>query len=60
MILAKVEVVAQSRMAAASLREGLSEILTTNRMNLPTSLRRSLGTTNIIESPHPRVRMKAA
>jgi len=36
--------------AAASLREGLDEMFTINRMNLSPTLRRSLGTTNVIES----------
>jgi len=36
--------------AAASLREGLSEMFTVNRPGLPKVLCRSLGTTNIIES----------
>ena len=36
--------------AAASLREGLSEMFTVNRLGLPKVLCRSLGTTNIIES----------
>ena len=36
--------------AAASLREGLPEMFTVNRLSLPGTLRRSLGTTNIIES----------
>jgi transposase-like protein len=44
--------------AAASLREGLVEMFTINRLNLPASLRRSLATTNIIESPHSGVRMR--
>jgi transposase-like protein len=44
--------------AAASLREGLAEMFTMNRLGLPPSLRRSLGTTNIIESPNSGVRMK--
>jgi len=44
--------------AAASLREGLSELFTINRLGLPASLRRSLATTNIIESPHSGVRMR--
>ena len=44
--------------AAASLREGLEEMFTINRLNLPPSLRRSLATTNIIESPNSGVRMK--
>jgi len=44
--------------AAASLREGLEEMFTINRLGLPASLRRSLATTNIIESPHSGVRMR--
>ena len=44
--------------AAASLREGLPEMFTINRLGLPPSLRRSLATTNIIESPNSGVRMK--
>lgn len=44
--------------AAASLREGLSEMFTINRLGLPGTLRRSLATTNIIESPHSGVRMR--
>ena len=44
--------------AAASLREGLSEMFTINRLDLPPSLRRSLATTNIIESPHSGVRIR--
>ena len=44
--------------AAASLREGLDEMFTINRLGLPVSLRRSLATTNIIESPHSGVRMR--
>lgn len=36
--------------AAASLREGLDELFTINRMNLPTKLMRCLSTTNVIES----------
>ena len=35
--------------AAASLREGLEETFTLNRLALPASLRRCLGTTNLIE-----------
>ena len=34
--------------AAASLREGLSELFTVNRLGLPKALRRCLTTTNII------------
>jgi len=44
--------------AAASPREGLEEMFTINRLGLPASLRRSLATTNIIESPHSGVRMR--
>jgi len=42
--------------AAASLREGLAEMFTVNRLGLPPSLRRCLGTTNVIESPNGTVR----
>ena len=41
--------------AAASLREGLSEMFTVNRLGLPKALRRCL-TTNIIDSSHAGVR----
>lgn len=44
--------------AAASLREGLAETFTVNRLGLPASLRRGLGTTNVIESPNGTVRQK--
>ncbi len=44
--------------AAASLREGLAETFTVNRLGLPGSLRRCLCTTNIIESPNSGVRQK--
>lgn len=44
--------------AAASLREGLAESFTVNRLGLPASLRRGLGTTNVIESPNGTVRQK--
>jgi len=36
--------------AAASLREGLEEMFTLNRLGLPPTLRRCLATTNVIES----------
>lgn len=36
--------------AAASIREGLDEMFTINELELPASLRRCLGSTNIIES----------
>lgn len=38
--------------AAASLREGLEETFTVNRIGLPPLLRSSLGTTNLIENAH--------
>jgi putative transposase len=44
--------------AAGSLREGLEETFTINRLGLPASLRRSLATTNVIESPHAGVRQR--
>lgn len=44
--------------AAASLREGLDETFTINRLELSATLRRCLGTTNIIESPHAGVRLR--
>jgi putative transposase len=42
--------------ASGSLLEGLDEMFTVNRLGLPASLRRSLATTNIIESPQSTVR----
>jgi len=42
--------------ASGSLLEGLDELFTVNRLGLPASLRRSLATTNIIESPQATVR----
>jgi len=44
--------------AAGSLREGLSEMFTVNRLGVPASLRRSLVSTNLIESPNSGVRMR--
>jgi len=44
--------------AAASLREGLEETFTINRLGLPPSLHRCLATTNIIESPQSGVRKR--
>jgi transposase-like protein len=44
--------------AAASLREGLDEMFTINRLNLPGSLRRCLATTNLIDSTHSGVRQR--
>ncbi len=42
--------------AAASLREGLHELFTINRLGLPASLRRCLGTTNLIDNSHSALR----
>src|SRR3954471_20795579 len=42
--------------AAASLREGLGEMFTINRLGLPSALRRCLGTTNIIDNGHSAAR----
>jgi transposase-like protein len=42
--------------AAASLREGLEETFTINRLDLPPTLRRCLGTTNLIKSPNAGMR----
>ena len=44
--------------AAASLREGLEEMFTINRLELPGDLRRCLATTNIIESPNAGIRQR--
>jgi transposase-like protein len=46
--------------AAASLREGLDEMFTINRMNLSPTLRRCLETTNIIESSFSGVANKTS
>jgi transposase-like protein len=42
--------------AAASLHEGLKELFTINRLGLPSSLRRCLGTTNLIDNSHSALR----
>jgi putative transposase len=42
--------------ASASLREGLEEMFTINRLSLPSKLRRCLGTTNIIDNGHSALR----
>ena len=42
--------------AAASLREGIDEMFTINRLGLPSVLRRCLGTTNIIDNGHSAAR----
>lgn len=44
--------------AAASLREGLAEMFTVNRLGLSPSLSRCLVSTNLIESPHSGVRLR--
>lgn len=44
---------------AASLREGLNEMFTINRLGLPSELRRCLGTTNIIDNGHSALRDRA-
>lgn len=44
--------------AAASLREGLGEMFTVNRLGLPPELRRCLSSTNLIDSTHAGVRQK--
>jgi putative transposase len=44
--------------AAESLLEGLQEMFTINRLDLPRQLRRCLASTNIIESPNAGIREK--
>jgi transposase-like protein len=44
--------------AANSLREGLDECFTINRLGISPSLHRCLATTNLIESPQSGVRMR--
>ena len=44
--------------AAESLLEGLTEMFTINRLDLPGQLRRCLASTNIIESPNAGIREK--
>jgi len=44
--------------AATSLREGLAEMFTSNRIGLTPAWRRCLGSTNVIESPHAGVRLR--
>ena len=48
----------ESPAAANSLREGLEECFTINRLGIPLSLHRCLATTNLIESPQSGVRMR--
>ena len=42
--------------AAGSLREGLDEMFTINRLGVPSELRRCLGTTNLIDNGHSALR----
>lgn len=44
--------------AAASLREGLEELFTINRLGRSPALRRALGSTNIIENPNSAARRR--
>jgi putative transposase len=44
--------------AASSLLEGLEEMFTINRLDLPATLQRCLATTNLIESPQSGVRLR--
>src|SRR5579863_2220764 len=44
--------------AAASLREGMEECFTLNRLDVPPSLHRCLASTNLIESPNGGVRRR--
>ena len=44
--------------AARSLREGIKEMFTLQRLKIPTSLHKCLATTNLIESPHSGVRKR--
>ncbi|MGH9452196.1 MAG: IS256 family transposase [Terriglobia bacterium] len=44
--------------AAASLREGMEECFTINRLDIPPSLHRCLASTNLIESPNGGVRRR--
>lgn len=46
--------------AANSLREGLEECFTINRLGVPASLHRCLATTNVIESPQSGVRRRTS
>ena len=44
--------------AARSLREGIQEMFTLQRLKIPVSLHKCLATTNLIESPHGGVRKR--
>lgn len=44
--------------AARSLREGMKEMFTLQRLQIPASLHKCLATTNLIESPHSGIRKR--
>jgi putative transposase len=44
--------------ASSSLLEGIDEMFTINKLGLPKSLRRCLGSTNVIESPNSGIRSR--
>jgi putative transposase len=44
--------------AARSLREGMKEMFTLQRLKIPASLHKCLATTNLIESPHSGIRKR--
>jgi putative transposase len=44
--------------AARSLREGMNEMFTLQKLKIPITLHKCLGTTNLIESPHSGVRRR--
>ncbi len=46
--------------AAGSIREGMAEMFTVNRLQLPAALSRCLVTTNLIDSTHAGVRQRTA
>ena len=46
------------RSASHSLLEGLDEMFTINSLGLPKTLRRCLGSTNVIESPNSGIRRR--
>ena len=44
--------------AARSMREGMKEMFTLQRLKIPASLHKCLATTNLIESPHSGIRKR--
>jgi len=46
--------------AMSSLLEGLDEMFTINKLGLPKTLRRCLGSTNVIESPNSGIRSRSS